>query len=137
MSTRTGSIAVHVAAAQRLLTELDTQANAAIQALGRENSAEFFAAVDARDRLLAELGSVADALAHERALGGAPATPAFPSTQAVREMAYAAAAALESHERLVASTRSERDRLGTAAKRASKPDAVAMQYANPAGPPGR
>src|SRR5438046_8537968 len=103
MSTRTGSIAVHVAAAQRLLMELDAQANAAIQALGRENSAEFFAAVDARDRLLRELASVADALAQERAWGGAMPAAAFPPAQAVREMAYAAAAALESHERLVAS----------------------------------
>src|ERR1043166_5172540 len=98
MSTRTDSIAVHVAAAQRLLTELDAQANAAIQALGRENSAEFFTAVDARERLLSELASVADALAQERAWGGAAAGSAFPPARAVREIAYAAAAALRSEE---------------------------------------
>jgi len=136
MSTsRADAIASHVEAAKRILAALEEHANTAMSALERDGGAAFFAAVDERSRVLAELDSVVEALAHERAMSDAaqddPATGAL-----LADMARAAAAALESHEQLVAQTRRERDRLAAAMQRANRPDSVALQYATAVVGPG-
>jgi hypothetical protein len=136
MSTsRADAIASHVEAAKRILAELEEHATTAISALARDGGAEFFAAVDERSRVLAELDAVVEALAHERA----SQDPAHedPATGALlADMARAAAAALESHEQLVAQTRRERDRLAAAMQRANRPDSVALHYATAVAGPG-
>lgn len=120
--------AVHVQAAKRLLAQLEEQADTALEALGREQSTEFFAAVDARDSLLTELDGVINALVRDRDVE-AKAGMIDPDAQALfDDVARAAAAALESHERLVVRTRGERDRLRGAVQRVDRPDAVANQY---------
>jgi hypothetical protein len=133
-TARPGTIALHVQAAKQLLEELDRQANVAIQALGRDNGEEFFAAVEERDRLLAELGAVADTLAQERAWSSHGSGQQETTPRVFTEVAYAAAAALESHERLVAHAQAERDRLASALERNARPDGVALQYAGAADP---
>jgi hypothetical protein len=127
MSTSpTSAIALHVEAAKRLLRELEQHAQTALQALGRESGAEFFAAVDARDRVLGELDTVVDALTRERM--GSRERDAETSSLLV-QMAQATAAALELHDRLATETRRERDRLAAALRRTTKLDAVAHHYA--------
>jgi hypothetical protein len=102
-----------------------------MDALGRDQNAEFFAAVDDRTRTLERLDRIVEAIVHERALatteqGGQP----DPATGALlAEMAQAAAAALESHEELAAETRRERNRLAEVHARSGRPDAVAYRYA--------
>lgn len=120
----TSAIAQHVEVAKRLLDELEQHAETALQALGVDG-AEFAAAVDERDRVLAELNGVVEALAHER-LGGSEA----PNDSALlAEMAQKASAALESHGTLLARTQLERDRLAAALDKTARPDLVASQYA--------
>jgi ABC-type transporter Mla subunit MlaD len=127
---RPGTIAVHVEAAKRLLRELEQHAETALNALGQENGAEFFAAVDERDRILSQLDEVVEALTQERAATVEVLGQADPETMTLMtEMAQAAAAALESHEHLAAQTRRERDRLAAALHLTSKPDSVAHHYA--------
>jgi hypothetical protein len=122
------STAVHVQAAKQLLAQLEDQAETALDALGREQSTEFFAAVDARDRLLNELDGVINAMVRDRSVA-ATAGIVDPDAQALfDDVARAAAAALESHEQLVVRTRGERDRLRGALQRVDRPDAVADQY---------
>lgn len=95
-----------------------------MNALGREESAEFFAAVDARDGLLGQLDGVIGNLTREHSNGSAD-----PKLQAMLdEVARAATAALTSHQRLVARARRERDRLRTVMERVDRPDAIANQY---------
>lgn len=132
------AIAVHVEAARRLLVELEQQAETALRALDHEGGADFFAAIDARTRLIGELDEVVEAIAHQRAItvdgsaGGENVSGAL-----LAEIAHAAAAALESHELLVKQTRRERDRLGSAANRSNRPDSVAHQYSVASTVPGR
>lgn len=57
-------------------------------------------------------------------------------TKLFAEMAQAAAAALESHDRLASQTRRERDRLADALHRSDRADAIAHQY-GVAAPGGR
>jgi hypothetical protein len=126
---RSGSVAVHVEAAKRLLSELEQHAATAMNALGRENGQEFFAAVDERDRILGQLDEVVESIAHARASAG-PASLNDPETGALmNDVARAAASALESHEELLRRTRQERDRLGAAIKRTNRIDPIASQYA--------
>lgn len=123
-TTRSTAIAVHVEAAKRLLRELEQHGDVARGALGRESGSEFFAAVDARDRILGELGGVVEALTVARQSSNDPDASAL-----VAEMAQAAAAALESHNQLATEARRERDRLATAIRRTARPDSIAHQYA--------
>jgi vacuolar-type H+-ATPase subunit I/STV1 len=130
MSTSPPSaIALHVEAAKRLLRELEQHAETALHALGRDSGAEFFAAVDARDRVLGELDTIVDALTRER-MATRDSRARDPETSSLLvEMAQATAAALELHERLTTEARRERDRLAAALRRTTRVDAVAHQYA--------
>jgi hypothetical protein len=125
----TSAIAVHVEAAKRLLRELEEHAQKALHALGREGGADFFAAVDARDRVLGELDGVVNALTNERAANEPRDGDNAEASSLLAEMAQAAASALESHDRLAMETRRERDRLAAALRRTTRPDSVAHQYA--------
>ena len=139
MSTaRTSAIAVHVEAAKRLLRELEQHAETALHALGRDSGAEFFAAVDERDRILGELDGVVDALTTERnASLEAHGEEDSHTSSLFAGMAQAAAVAVESHDRLATETRRERDRLAAALRRTVRPDSVAHQYAASSGPRSR
>jgi hypothetical protein len=122
------STAIHAAIAKRLLQELDQQAEAALDALDREQSEQFFAAVDARDGLLGQLDGVIGDLTREH---GQTVDGTYPDTalQAMLDdVARAASAALASHQRLVAQARRERDRLRSVMERVDRPDAIANQY---------
>src|SRR5258706_16374043 len=111
-AVRTSAIARHVDAAKALLCELEQQAATAMNALGRDENAEFFAAVDDRNRILEQLDDVVDALVQERVLAGEQAGETDAMTRALLvEVARAASAALESHEQLTTEARRERDRL--------------------------
>jgi hypothetical protein len=129
LPTRAASLAVHVEAAKRLLQELEQHADAALQALGDDNSGDFFAAVNERDRVLARLDGVVDALAHERAHVDPEEAASEETSALLSEMARLTAAALESNEHLLTKTKRERDRLAAAINRASRPDGVATRYA--------
>jgi hypothetical protein len=133
-AVRASAIALHVEAAKRLLRELEQHAEIAMQSIGRDGENEFATALDERARVLSELSSVVEALSQER--GSQQAEARDPETRALLdEMAQAAAAALESHDRLVVQTQKERDRLATALNRTTRPDAVANQYAAATTPP--
>lgn len=75
MTARADSIAMHVEAAKRLLQELEQHAQSAVDALGRDGGADFLAAVSERDRVLAQLDDVVEALAHERSEAGEQQDP--------------------------------------------------------------
>lgn len=122
----TSAIALHVEAAKRLLDELEQHADTALRALGEEDGTEFLAAVQERDRILAELNDVVEALAHERVDAGSAGAD---DSELLAEMAQAASDALESHEHLMSRTQAERDRLAAALDRAKRPDTIAHQYA--------
>jgi hypothetical protein len=121
----TTSFALHVAAAKRLLVELEQQADVAREALGRDTSEAFLAAVDERDDILKRLDEVVEAIAHERAFGSEDAE----TERLLADMAQAAAAALESHDQLAVAAKRERDRLAHAQARLARPDSVADHYA--------
>ena len=125
----TSAFAQHVDSAKRLLGELERHAETARHALGRDMGAEFFAAVEARERILQDLDDVVTKLAHEHAVSAEGAERDFETTTLLAEMAQAAARALESHDQLQHQTMRERDRLGMATQSTSRPDAVATQYA--------
>jgi hypothetical protein len=126
---RTSAIAVHVEAAKRLLRELEQHAQTAMQALGRENGAEFFAAVDARDHILGQLDGVVDKLTQERKASGSTGMQDAEASSLFAEVAQAAASALDLHDRLTTEARRERDRLAAALRRTTRVDAVARHYA--------
>ena len=137
-TARASAIAMHVEAAKRLLRELEQHAQTALHALGRDGSTEFYAAVDERDRILGELDGVVEALTSERNAPGDLRADEDPEVSALfAEVAQAAAAALESHDRLATETRRERDRLAAALRRTMRPDAIAHQYAASSGPRSR
>jgi hypothetical protein len=118
------ALALHVAAAKRLLRELEEQAETALHSLGADNGDEFLAAVAGRDHILSQLDVVVGAVTHERGT-----EDDIETRQLLAEIARAAAAALESHENLVAQTRRERDRIAGALHQCARPDSVANQYA--------
>jgi hypothetical protein len=129
-ASHSSAIALHVEAAKRLLEELERHAATALGALGRDESPEFFAAVERRDQVLAQLNVVVEALAHERQVLDQSGAEQDDRTGALlAEMAHAAAAALESHESLVARTQQERDRLAGLLQRTNRTDSVADHYA--------
>jgi signal transduction histidine kinase len=129
--SRAGAMTLHVEAAKRLLAELEQQALAAQDALGRDSVDgvdEFTAAIDARDQILGKLTEVVDAIAHERGADSendidVDAGPIF------AEMARVAAAALESQQKLTAQAMRERNRLAAALHNTNRPDSIASQYA--------
>jgi hypothetical protein len=127
-SARTSAIALHVEAAKRLLRELEQHAELALHALGRESGTDFVATVDERDRILAHLDEVVDALSQERS-SSESSEPDPEVAGLFAEVAQAAATALASHDQLATRTRRERDRLAAALHRTSRPDTVAHQYA--------
>jgi hypothetical protein len=117
------ALALHVAAARRLLRELEEQAETALYSLDVENGDEFLTAIAGRDQILSQLDVVVEAVTHERANGGGAHEDDGETGQLLAEIAR------ESHENLVAKTRRERDRLGGALHQCARPDAVANQYA--------
>jgi hypothetical protein len=133
-SAGTSAIALHVEAAKRLLDELEQHADSALRALGSDDTGEFLAAVEERDRVLAELNDVVEALAHER-LSSAGSHGA--DAELLAEMAQAASDALESHETLMARTQQERNRLAAALEASKRPDSIAHQYSVASGAPRR
>jgi len=125
--SRSSAIARHAAVAKQLLHELEQHAGTAIDAIGREDGSEFLAAVNERDRILAQLDQVVDALSRARpARGSSGEAPEI--TMLFKEMAAATAAALASHDQLTSFTRAERDRLAIAIRRTNTTDVVAHQY---------
>jgi hypothetical protein len=126
--SHSSAVARHVEAAKRLLRELEQHAGTAIDAIGREDGSEFLAAVTERDRILAQLDQVVEALSHSRPAPNANGEHDPEIANLFSEMAAAAAAALESHDQLASFTRSERDRLAAAMQRSNSPDVVAHQY---------
>ena len=133
-SPRTSAVALHVEAAKRLLKELEQHAETALHALGHESSDGFVAAVDERDRILAQLDEVVEALANARAATDVHGVQDPEVTSLFTEMAQAAAAALASHDQLAWHTRRERDRLAAALQRTNRPDSIAHHYAVAATP---
>ena len=133
MSTRTANtLAPRVEAAKRLLRELERHADSAIDTLNAGDAARFLAVIDEREALIARLSQAVDVLNHERAAADVRVSGGGESAETEAlfgELARVAAGVLASHERLVASTTVERDRLEAAVRRADKPDAVANQYA--------
>ncbi len=128
-AVRTSAFAQHVEAAKRLLGELEQHAESARHALGHDSGADFFAAVEERERILHELDEVVAALAHEHAVSADGAERDVETTTLLAEMAQAAARALESHDQLESQTCEERTRLGMAVQANARVDAVATQYA--------
>jgi len=127
---RVSSIARHVDAAKRLLGELEQHAEAARQALGSDSSAEFLAAVNARERIFGELDSVVTNISRDRAAAlGSGVEQDAATNQLLTEMAQAAARALESHEQLRVQATRARARLGAAIDRVDRPDTIASRYA--------
>jgi hypothetical protein len=116
----------HLTAAKCLLAELEQRAESALLALGDDNGSGFFSALEERDHLLEELGNVVGALAHEWVRVGASGDADRALAQ--RELAAAAAAALESQAALVSRTAAERDRLAAALGAVDRQDIVAIQY---------
>jgi hypothetical protein len=131
MSSPTAStLAPRVEAAKRLLRELERHASSAVDTLNTGDAARFLAVIDERESLIARLSQAVDVLNHERASTDLRGGRDKAETEALfGELARVAASVLASHERLVASTAVERDRLEAAVRRADKPDAVANQYA--------
>jgi preprotein translocase subunit SecD len=127
---RKSAITAHVEAAKRLLDELEQQATTALDALSRDDTAEFTAAVDGRDRIISELSQVVDTLAQERLHGDDADDDAddAETSALLAQMEEAAASAMASQATLVQRTQQERDRLAVAIER-TRPDAVANQYA--------
>jgi hypothetical protein len=127
---RTGAIALHVAAAKRLLGELEQHADAACDVLGRDSSADFFSAIDERERLLGELEPVVSSLVRAQAAADKAGGAQDPEIGTLLSgMAQAATRALEAHERLQQHARLERDRLGIALAKTDRPDSIASHYA--------
>ena len=58
----------HAASAKRLLAALQRHADATMSLVGGDTPTEFFAALNERDRLLAELNGVVEAITRERAV---------------------------------------------------------------------
>lgn len=115
----------HAASAKRVLAALQRHTETTMSLIGGDVPAEFFAALRERDRLLAELNGVVEAITRERAM-----TRRDRETQIaiVKDVVQAAAAALASHNQLAERVQRERDRLADAVQRSSKPDTVAQQY---------
>jgi hypothetical protein len=122
-------ISPFVEVAKQLLLELEQQANASLDTLGRGNGSEFLAAVERRDAILEELSHVTDALAHERTHFGGSHEERREVEALFAKMSDAASGALVSHERLVARATETRDRMDAAMRKSDQPDAVATQYA--------
>ncbi len=121
------AIALHVEAAKRLLHELEQHASVAIDALDTDAGAVFVAAVAASNETLLDLDAVVSTLTEQRS--GVEATP-LPEAEAAMldDVSRAAAAALESHERLLHRTRQERDRIADVGTTAPG-NPIASQYA--------
>ena len=129
-AARSSAIALHVQAAKRLLQELELHSDTAINALGRESGADFFAAVDKRDRILEELKGVVEAITDGQSSAESAGRSTVLAGPVLDEMTLAAAAALESHQQLLMRTRQERDRLAAALHTTTtRTDSVANHYA--------
>jgi hypothetical protein len=115
----------HAATAKRLLAALQQHTETTLNLVGGDAPTEFFAALNDRDRLLAELNGVVEAITRERAM-----TRRDREIQiaVVQDVVHTATAALASHNQLVARVQRERDRLADAVQRSSRPDSVANQY---------
>ena len=118
MSTTSITIASHAQAAKRLLHELEQQSDAARSALDRDEGDEFLSAVSARDKILAELEHVVNALVQERSSLDKQGPSSAEAKRLFAEVAQVAAAALESQESLHEHVRIGRDRAGAALGRA-------------------
>lgn len=121
-----GTLAVHVEAAKRLLEALEEQAASALGTLKRDGGAGFGDALDERNRILGQLTEVVDAIAQQ---GGVEAAHGDGLQPMLAEIARAAAAALESQQVLTAHAARERKRLAVVLHNTNRPDTVAQQYA--------
>lgn len=115
----------HAASAKRLLASLQQQADATTNLVGGDTPTEFFAALEERDRLLAELSGVVQAMTRERAATGRDRQVQI---AVIQDVVQTATAALASHAQLAERVQRERDRLSDAVTRSNKPDTVAHQY---------
>jgi len=115
----------HATSAKRLLASLQQHSDATADLIGNDAATDFLAAIEERDRILGELNGVVQAIARERVATGHERDL---QVAVLQDVAHTAAFALESHERLMRRTQTERDRLADALERSNRPDAIANQY---------
>ncbi len=115
----------HAASAKRLLIMLQQHTEATLSLVGGDTPTEFFTALHERDRLLAELNTVVEAITRERTMTRRDREMQI---AVVKDVVQTATVALASHNQLAERVQRERDRLADAVQRSSKPDTVAQQY---------
>ena len=115
----------HAGLAKQLLAALKQHGDATAKLGGGEAPAEFFAALEERERLLTDLNNVIEAMTRERLGTGRERQVQIALIQDVLQSAMAA---VESQNQLVERVQVERNRLADAVERSSKPDTVAHQY---------
>jgi hypothetical protein len=115
----------HAERAKKLLAALQQHGDATAKLVGGETPAEFFAALEERERLLDELNNVIEAMTRER-LGMGRERQA--QIALIQDVLQTATAAMASQNELVGRVQRERNRLADAVERSSKPDTVAHQY---------
>ena len=115
----------HAGLAKKLLAALEQHGDATAKLVGGEIPGDFFAALDERERLLAELNNVIEAMTRERLGIGRERQVQI---GLIQDVLQAAMAAVESQNKLVDRVQTERNRLADAVERSSKPDVVAHQY---------
>jgi hypothetical protein len=125
MAPASSAMARHAASATRLLAVLQQHADESADLIGSD-AVTFLAALEERDRVLGQLNGVVEAIVRERVATGRARTAQL---ALVKDIAQAAASALESHERLMLRARRERDRLAEAVALVDRPDPVADHYA--------
>lgn len=116
----------HAALAKQLLATLQHHTDATANMVGGENPTELVDALQERDRLLAELNGVVEAMTREPVSN---ARDRQMQIAVVQDVVKSATAALASHQQLLERVQRERDRLADAVQRAKQPDTVAHQYA--------
>jgi hypothetical protein len=115
----------HAGLAKKLLAALQQHGDATAQLVGGDTPTEFFAALEERERLLAELNNVIEAMTRERLGTGRERQVQI---ALIQDVLQTATAAMASQNELVGRVQRERNRLAEAVERSNRPDTVAHQY---------
>lgn len=115
----------HAGLAKQLLAALQQHGDATAKLVGGEAPTELFAALEERERLLAELNNVVEAMTRERLGTGRERQVQI---ALIQDVLQTATAAMSSQNELVGRVQRERNRLADAVERSNKPDTVAHQY---------